>query len=395
MEIIEVKDTHTRKEFIQLPVRLYKSENTAWIRPLDDDINSVFDTSKNKYFRHGECTRWILKDSTGTTVGRVAAFIDKRSVNKDNDQPTGGMGFFECINNQEAAFKLFDTCKAWLEERGMEAVDGPINFGERDQWWGCLIDGFEHEPNYCCNYNFDYYPALFEAYGFQVYFKQFTFAREIMGALAPKVAEKAAKLQQDPRYDARHLKKAEISKYIEDFREVYNNAWANHSGVAKMSSLQAKALMNKMKPIMDEKVLWFAYFDNKPIGFFILLPEVNQIFKHVNGKLDLLGKLTFLWYKWRKTNKKLLGVIFGVDPAHQGKGVDGLMIEKFRQMVQGDYRAYDFLEMNWIGDFNPKMINVVKAQVGGRINKTHVTYRKLFDESKPFKRMPIKSSGLR
>jgi hypothetical protein len=126
-----------------------------------------------------------------------------------------------------------------------------------------------------------------------------------------------------------------------------------------------------------------------------MLPEVNQIFKHVNGKLDLLGKLTFLWHKWRKTNKKLLGVIFGVDPAHQGKGVDGLMIEQFRKMIQGDYRAYDFLEMNWIGDFNPKMINVVKNQVGGRPHKTHITYRKLFDESKPFKRMPIKSSGLR
>ena len=395
MEIIEVKDNKNRKEFIQLPVRLYKGKNTAWIRPLDNDINGVFDPKTNKYFRHGSCTRWILKDDSGTTIGRVAAFIDKRSATKDNDQPTGGIGFFECINNEEAAFKLFDTCKAWLEERGMEAMDGPINFGERDQWWGCLVEGFEHEPNYSCNYNFDYYPDLFEAYGFKTYFKQFTFAREIMGPLAPKVAEKAQKLQQDPRYDARHLKKSEIAKYIEDFREVYNNAWANHSGVAKMSSLQAKALMNKMKPIMDEKVLWFAYFDNKPIGFFILLPEVNQIFKHVNGKLDLIGKLTFLWYKWRKTNKKLLGVIFGVDPAHQGKGVDGLMIEKFRQMVQGDYRAYDFLEMNWIGDFNPKMINVVKAQVGGRVNKTHITYRKLFDESKPFARMPIKSVGLR
>ncbi len=395
MKVIEVKDKKAAKEFIDFAVRLYKGKGTAWIRPLDKDIEGVFDPKQNKYFRHGECARWLLQNDKGETIGRVAAFIDRRSMNKDNDQPTGGIGFFECINDKDAAFKLFDTCKEWLEGKGMEAMDGPINFGERDQWWGCLIDGFEHEPNYSCNYNFDYYPTLFEAYGFQVYFKQLTFAREIMGPLAPRIQEKADMLMQDPRYSARHLRKAEIAKYTEDFREVYNNAWASHPGVAKMTSLQAKALMNKMKPIMDEKVLWFAYFEDKPIGFFIMLPEVNQVFKHVNGKLDLLGKVTFLWHKWRKTNKKLLGVIFGVDPTHQGKGVDGLMIEQFRKMIQGDYRAYDFLEMNWIGDFNPKMINVVKNQVGGRPHKTHATYRKLFDESKPFKRMPIKSSGLR
>jgi hypothetical protein len=390
MKITEIKDKLAAKEFINFAVRLYKGKETAWIRPLDKDIESIFDTKLNKYFRHGECTRWLLSNDNGETIGRVAAFIDRRSMNKDNGQPTGGMGFFDCIDDKEAAFKLFDTCKAWLAERDMEAMDGPVNFGERDQWWGCLVDGFQHAPNYSCNYNFDYYPALFEAYGFKTYFKQYTFAREVMGALAPRIAEKAEKLMDDPRYSARHLRKSEIEKYADDFRNVYNNAWANHSGVAKMTSLQAKALMNKMKPIMDEKVLWFTYFEENPIGFFIMLPEVNQIFKHVNGKLDLLGKLTFLWHKWRKTNKKLLGVIFGVDPAHQGKGVDGYMIETFRMMIQGDYRAYDFIEMNWIGDFNPVMINVVRNQVGGRLHKTHITYRKLFDESKPFERMPIK-----
>ncbi|MEM1137506.1 MAG: hypothetical protein AAGI07_16825 [Bacteroidota bacterium] len=395
MEITEVNDKKGAKEFINFAVRLYKDKETAWIRPLDKDIDQVFDPKKNKFFRHGECKRWLLKNDKGKTIGRVAAFIDKRSANKDNKQPTGGMGFFECINEKAAAFKLFDTCKDWLVERGMEAMDGPINFGERDQWWGCLVDGFDKEPNYCCNYNFDYYPTFFEAYGFKTYFKQFTYARKVMSPLAPRIAEKAEKLLDDPRYDARHINKAHIEKYAKDFMEVYNNAWANHPGVAKMPLLQAKAIINKMKPIMDEKILWFAYFEEKPVGFFILLPEVNQIFKHVNGKLDLLGKLTFLWYKWRKTNKKLLGVIFGVVPAHQGKGVDGYLIERFRRMIQGDYQAYDFLEMNWIGDFNPVMINVVKNQVGGWVNKTHITYRKLFDESQPFERMPIKSSGLR
>src|SRR5699024_7027135 len=145
MEIIEVKDKRTQKEFLQLPVRLYKNDKN-WIRPLDKDIEKVFDPEENKFFQHGECTRWILMKN-GEVIGRVAAFIDRKTA-FTFEQPTGGMGFFECIDDQEAAFKLFDTCKTWLEERDMEAMDGPINFGDRLNWWGLLVNGF-YEPNYC------------------------------------------------------------------------------------------------------------------------------------------------------------------------------------------------------------------------------------------------------
>ena len=132
--IIEVTDKKTAKEFLLCPVHLYKNDK-SYIRPLDTDINKVFDPKQNKLFRQGECIRWILVDSQRKTVGRVAAFVDNKSAAK-NDQPTGGLGFFECINDKDAAFQLFDNCKAWLISKGMEAMDGPINFGERDRWWG-------------------------------------------------------------------------------------------------------------------------------------------------------------------------------------------------------------------------------------------------------------------
>ena len=163
MNLIEVTDSKTAKEFLMLPVRLYKNSKN-WIRPLDKDINNVFDPKTNKYFRNGELIRWILKDDQQKTIGRVAAFINKKTVTKDNDQPTGGIGFFECIKDKEAAFMLFDACKNWLKEREIEAMDGPINFGDRDKWWGLLVKGFEIDPNYNCNYNFPYYQELFEEY---------------------------------------------------------------------------------------------------------------------------------------------------------------------------------------------------------------------------------------
>ena len=388
MEVIQIQDKSTAKDFLKFPIDLYKNEPT-WIRPLDNDINTVFDSEKNKTFRNGKCERWILKNDQGEVIGRIAAFVNKKIVSKDNDQPTGGVGFFDCIDDQEAANLLFDTGKEWLENEGMEAMDGPINFGDRDSWWGLLIDGFDLEPNYKCNYNFPYYQQLLENYGFQTYFKQFTFGRNVDDPLMPRLYEKAELIKKDPDYSFRHIEKNKLQQYAEDFRVVYNDAWANTPGVAKMSSLQAKTIINKMKPIMDEKIMWFAYHKDQPVGFYINLPEVNQIFKHVNGKLDIIGKLKFVYHKLRKTNDKMMGVVFGISPAHQGKGVDGGMITEFRVMVQDKYKRYNRLEMNWIGDFNPKMLNVVK-QVGGDVVKTHHTYRYLFDRTKEFKRMPFK-----
>ncbi len=387
MQVIEVSDERLAKEFIKFPVRLYK-DDPNWIRPLDKDIDAVFDKKKNKTFRNGECIRWILKDENGETKGRIAAFVNKKTVNKDNDQPTGGIGFFESANDKNVAFKLFDTAKAWLEERGMEAMDGPINFGERDKWWGLLVDGFNIEPNYNCNYNFPYYQQLFEDYGFQIYFKQLTFGRKVRDPFSSKLMQKGERVLKESTYNFRHLELKKLDEYTEHFRTIYNKAWAKHKGVAQMSSLQAKNIMKQMKPIIDEKIIWFGYYGDEPVAFYINLPEVNQIFKYVNGKLDLIGKLKFVWHKWRKSCNKMLGLVFGIVPEHQGKGVEGALVLATAQMVQKDYPRYDDMEMNWIGDFNPKMIRVVE-QVGGDIVKTHITYRKLFDESKPFKRAPI------
>ncbi|HNP94290.1 MAG TPA: hypothetical protein PKJ63_01630 [Cyclobacteriaceae bacterium] len=387
MTIKEVVSSDDVKEFLLLPVRLYANE-PKWIRPLDKDIESVFDKSKNKTFRHGECCRWLLYDDSGNTIGRVAAFVNEKIVKKGNDQPTGGMGFFECINDKNAAFMLLDQCKNWLKERGMEAMDGPINFGNRDRWWGLLVDGFDREPNYQCNYNPPFYKDFFEDYGFQVYFKQFTFARKVMDPLSQKLEDKALRLAEDPDYEFRHLRKNEIGKLAEYLRTVYNNAWANRAETPELTQQQANLIVKQMKPIMDHRLLYFGFFKGEPVSFFLSLPEINQIFKYVNGKLNWWGKLMFLWHTLRKTNKKAFGILFGIVPQHQGKGLDGAMVLSAREVLQVKYKRYEEYEMNWIGDFNPKMIIVVE-QVGAHICKVHHTYRKLFDEQKPFKRHPI------
>ena len=158
MKIIPVRDPGTERQFLTMPLRLYRNDPN-YIRPFDADVQAVFDPQKNSRFQRGDCARWLLTDNGGGLIGRIAAFYEKKSDN--TGLWAGGCGFFECIDDQEAANRLFDTARAWLSERGVEAMDGPINFGNRERWWGVLVDGF-HPPCYCCNYNPPYYYKLFE-----------------------------------------------------------------------------------------------------------------------------------------------------------------------------------------------------------------------------------------
>ncbi|MBU8891995.1 MAG: hypothetical protein KOO66_04405 [Bacteroidales bacterium] len=383
-KLIQVSDKFSKKEFIRFPARLYKNEK-QWVRPLDQDIENVFDPSKNKLFRNGEASLWILVNDKEETIGRIAVFYDKKTAAR-NDQPTGGMGFFDCINDTEAAFTLFDKCKDWLQEKGMEAMDGPINFGDRDRWWGCLVDGFEYPPNYCMPYNFPYYKDLFEAYGFENYFNQYTYYRLVnKEGLSDVIKEKAERLKRNPKYHFEHFDKKNPERFTEDFRVIYNKAWARFPGVSEMKPAHAKVLMKSLKPILDERIMWFAYFGNEPIAFFLQVPEINQIVKYLNGKMNLIGKLKFLFYKSIGKCDTVLGLIFGIIPEYQAKGIEGGIVMAFANEALKKNFPYKHLQFNWIGDFNPSMMKVLQ-QVGSKILKTHVTYRYLFDRSKLFKR---------
>jgi GNAT superfamily N-acetyltransferase len=381
MNLIEVKSKSDIQEFLMLPVEIYKNEKN-WIRPLDKDIEEVFDKEKNKFFRHGDCTRWILKNNDGKTIGRVAAFINKKTA-KTTEYATGGMGFFECIDNESAAFKLFDCCKNWNIEQGMEAMDGPINFGDRDKWWGLLVDGFQLEPNYNMPYTMPYYKTFFENYGFKDYFQQYTFSMPVQSEMPEKYRERAQRIARDPNYNFKCYDKGKMDKFADDFVEIYNKAWAKHGGVAKMPKAQAINIFKKMNPIVDVDIVVFAYYNSEPIGFFLMIPELNQIFKHLNGQFNLLAKLKFLYHqKIAKSCRKMFGVAFGIVPEYQGRGVEGAVIIEAARIIQPKDK-YDVFEMNWIGDFNPKMIKLCE-EFGAKVAKTHITYRKIFDESKPF-----------
>lgn len=387
MQILPVSDAAGGRRFIQVAVDLYRND-PHWIRPLDKDINEVFDPAKNKAFRSGTVQRWILQDDDGRPTGRIAAFTNKKYKNKGDDVPVGGIGFFECINNQEAADMLLDNARHWLLQQGMQAMDGPINFGERDRWWGMVTQGYQ-EPLYCMNYNPPYYKTLFEEYGFRPFYHQVCMGMHPKKLLQPKIWERHDRIAQIPGFRAEHIRKNKLEKYAADFTEVYNQAWAGHGGLKHLHKEQVVAMFRKMKPVMDERIIWFVYHQDSPVGIFINLPDLNQWFKELNGKFGLLHKLYFLWLKASKRNKRFTGLVFGIVPEWQGKGVDAYLIGEAAKVIQSDQVPYTEYEMQWIGDFNPKMINI--AENLGEVFRTRelTTYRYLFDRTKEFKRHPI------
>jgi GNAT superfamily N-acetyltransferase len=271
----------------------------------------------------------------------------------------------------------------------MEAMDGPINFGDRSDWWGVLVEGFT-EPLYCNPYNRPYYRALFENYGFQNYFNQYTFYRDMtVGDLNPIAVEKAERLFRTAGYRFEYAHRKDLGSYAEDFHTIYNGAWAKFTGVKPIDAAHARALMDNMKPIVDRRLLIFAYYEDQPIGFFVMVPDLNRIVGRFNGKFGLWQKLRLLYLlKCKKSSDRIFAIIFGVLPEFQGKGVEGGLIRRFEIEVEKGDLPYKSLELAWVGDFNPVMVRFVESYVCAKKFKTHVTYRYLFDREKPFERAP-------
>ncbi len=385
MRLLKVTNRKTEKKFLDTPRIIYANDNT-WVCPFDNDIRAVFDPAKNPYFKHGIVDRWVLIDEKNNPIGRIAAFID-HSLANTYDQPTGGIGYFECVNEKDAAFCLFDTAREWLKERGMEAMDGPVNFGETDKYWGLLVDGFTH-PSFDVPYNHPYYKDLFEAYGFEVYYRMEGFHLDITRPMPERVYKIAEWVANKPGYNFRHFTWEEEDKFVYDFAEVFNEAWASFKvNFEPLEPAYIKGVLKKAKAIVDEEFIWLAYFEEKPIAIYLMFPDLNMILKHLNGKLDLFSMIKFVLLKRKKTMTRAKGLLMGVIPKYQGLGIESAFIYKLIDVFKRKPH-YSEIEFSWVADFNPKMRKIF-ISVGSVPAKHYITYRYLFDRTKEFKRYPI------
>ncbi len=377
MRVIPVESKRTRSQFLEVVNVIYKND-AAYVRPLDVMIEEIFDPKINEFYQHGEAARFLLVNDNNAPIGRVAVFINRKKA-FGFEQPTGGMGFFECINNEQAAFMLFDTAKQWLSQRGMEAMDGPINFGENDNFWGLLVEGFS-QPAFGMQYNPSYYKEFFEKYGFVNYFEQVTNHLNLSKPFPERFWKIAGRVVSRAEYSFKHFTWKNSEQFISDFKTIYDDAWQFHENFTPMNPDTLRKSLREAKPFLVEDLIWFAYCNNEPAALLVMFPDINQILKNFNGKFNLWNKLRFVYYKWAKVMTRTRVVIMGVRPKYQRLGLESGIFWQLRDVVAG--KPYlEEMELSWVGDFNPRM-RAIHDGMGAEFGKRHITYRYIFDAEK-------------
>lgn len=385
MEIIPVVDRKTIQAFHKLPINIYKDDKN-WVPPLQRMIEDIFDPLKNSGFIQGDARRWLVKDGEHY-LGRIAAFYDRNKL-VEGEELAGNIGFFECFDTEKAASLLFDTARNWLKSEGFTAMDGPVNFGENFFYWGLLVDGYQQQ-GFGMQYHKSYYKILFSEYGFQTYYQQFSYHLDITSPDLPdrfwKIAEWVTK-KKDFHYKTFSFNDQE--RCINDFITIYQQAWDKHGNYKTIDPNDLKTMIKDARFIFEEEFIWYVYYKDEPIAFFMMIPDINQLLIHLkNGKLGIFNLLKLLYLKRKKVINRCRILVMGVIPKFQGAGIESGIFWHLRQVMLKK-PEFKEVELSWVGDFNPKMIALFNS-VGSKYAKTHETLRYLFDRNRPFERLPI------
>jgi hypothetical protein len=384
MQLREVTNRRLAGQFLDVARTIYR-DDPVWVCPLDRDIEQVFDPSVNAYFKEGEAIRWILEDR-GKTAGRIAAFYHrKRSARYA--QPTGGVGFFECIDDRDAAFRLFDKARERLEEKGMQAMDGPVNFGENTNFWGLLTEGYTH-PAFGMNYNPPFYKDLFGSYGFTPYFAQETRHLDLTKPFPERFWKIAEWTIKRPGNTFRHFEKKHTEKFIGDIKTIHDQAWQFHEHFTPLDPDVIRKELKAAGPILEEDLIWFVYHNGEPVAFMVMLPDANQILKYFRGKMNFLNKIRFAWLYHKKTITRTRVTILGVVPRFQGLGLESAIFWHLREPLLVKRPHIKEIEISWVADYNPKMQAILDALQAGP-GKIHRTYRKLFTREEESHYSPV------
>ncbi|HTN37618.1 MAG TPA: GNAT family N-acetyltransferase [Arachidicoccus sp.] len=373
--ITEVNTVDQERVFLEMTDKIYKND-PYFVRPLDKDIKAVFDIEQNPLLRQeqGKCRRWLLWTDSGSCIGRIAAFYKVKS-GAGQQRRTGAIGFFECINDQEAANLLFDQAKRWLASEAIKVIHGPVNFGSRHRWWGLLVDG-QALANYSCNYHPVYYRNLFEDYGFVLNYRQLTFSLSQQDPQPRLLKQLLEHFKADSRYTFKQVNPhLELDAAVE-FQELYNKTWSVQEGLPPMSLDQVLSLTRQLEEVLDPRLIWFAYYNGQPVAFFVGIPELNRlIVQHVNGKINFMDRFKLASRKWLGQYEKAYGLYYGVLPEFQRRGVGLGLIASMQDAWANRLKIpYKEIEFGWIGDYNPRAVKLMKT-IGGEISKVHHTYR--------------------
>lgn len=376
LKITAVQDATELMSFISFPWTVYK-DDAYWVPPLISERKEFLDRKKSPFFEHAKSDYFIARRGE-VVVGTIAAFTDEL-YNQFHETNDGFFGFFEVLDDPEAAEALLSTAVDWSRTAGHDSVIGPQQFSTKDEL-GLLIDGFNDRPRILMTYNPPRYQAYIESFGFEKAMDLWAYSIDL-GYFAENMPEKLIRVVDKIRARKNfHIRRVNMKKFDEEVEKVkiiYNKSWERNWGFVPFTDSEIDKLAENLKPILDPEVVFLVELEGEAIGFGLSLPDLNQPLRLAYPKptgLEALTMVKLAWH-WKVRGKVdwLRVFALGVIPEYRGSGVDALMyIETAKAALR---RGYKWAEMSWILEDN-EMMNRSIEMMGGKIYKTYRMYQK-------------------
>lgn len=372
IEIREHRPGEDIGPFLEVPKIVYRGDPN-WVPPLEMDMKDRLTPAKNPLFEHAKAalfTAW--KD--GALVGRCSASVDFEHLKRWNDD-AGFFGYFDTIEDEAVAKALVDRAAAWVAERGMKVLRGPLSLNSNEEI-GLLVDGFDEPPVLLMNYAKPYQGRLAEAAGL-VRAKDLFAWKYTVGEI-PKRAQRAYdQIRSMPEVHIRSIDTRHLEEDIRTILDIFNDAWSDNWGFVRATESEGKKFAADMKLIMDPEMIFVAEIDDRPVAICVCVPNLNASIQDLGGKLFPFGFAKLLWRVKvsRPTSARL--IMLGVRKDMQRvKKYGALSTAMYVELAKrGTERGYEWGELSYTLEDN-HLINLGIKAMGAKHYKTYRVYEK-------------------
>ena len=360
-----------QENFLDIPAKVYQNDPN-WVQPLRSSIAKQL-APNNPFFKYGELQQFIaVNESSQEPLGRIVAAVNNRLIERENKQ-LGLFGYFECIEDFDIAQALLEEACQWLRDRGMNISRGPIDLSTHNN---CLflVDSFDSPPMMMMPYNPPYYPQFMEQDNWHKAKDAYAYDFYLDKPLSDKF-EKGYKIAVKSGITFRPLC-VKGEGFQQDCRSLYHlftKAFANNWSSTPRSEAEFLEEAKDLQQLVDPDLFPVAEYQGEMIGFFMGLPNYNIALKHVNGRLNWLGILKFLWYR-RQIDKARVIAICSL-PEYRRKMVPLALIYLGMKGGQLKNKPYKGAELSWVWEDNYPSRKLIEAS-GGKLYKTYRIYEK-------------------
>jgi GNAT superfamily N-acetyltransferase len=378
LKLDPVKTDAELMAFITFPWKVYQ-DNRYWVPPLISERKTFLNPQRNPFFEHGRGQFYLAKRGADV-VGTIGAFTND-AYNQFQGLNVGFFGFFEVLEDEEAAQALLHGAETWAREAGHESILGPAMFSTNDEV-GLLVDGFEDTPRILMTYNPPRYRSYLEAAGYAKAMDLWAYRLQIAEFkrnTPEKLVRVVEKVRQRKNFRVRTLNMKKYDEEVELVKKIYNTSWARNWGFVPMTDPEFDKMAEDLRQLLDPELVVIVELDGEAVGFGLTLPDLNQPLRVAYprpGVPETLTMLKLLWHwKVRRRMDWLRVFALGVLPEFRGTGVDAMMYLETAERAAP--KGYRWAEMSWILETN-MMMNRAIRMLGGEVYKTYRVYEKKF-----------------